>query len=164
MKTSTLHSVTNKTHLQLERLWLIIVLMSHKLQCHNVTMLWPKCGGVVVYMSLTWSKERKTGQLPIGPQYSFQIKVKLAFIWKSSAVKRKMRNTRPNNPDCLKATIKATWASITSANPQTDCLHVTPHWYSNSSIYWSYVILKISETYNQGFLLCIKTLVMIIKK
>ncbi len=28
-------------------------------------------------------------------------------------VKRKMRDTRPNNPDDLKAAIKATWASIT---------------------------------------------------
>ncbi len=28
-------------------------------------------------------------------------------------VKRKMRETRPNNADDLKATIKATWASIT---------------------------------------------------
>ena len=28
-------------------------------------------------------------------------------------VKRKMRNTRPKNTDTLKATIKATWASIT---------------------------------------------------
>ncbi len=28
-------------------------------------------------------------------------------------VKRKMRDTRPNNADDLKATIKATWASIT---------------------------------------------------
>ncbi len=28
-------------------------------------------------------------------------------------VKRKMRDTRPNNADDLKAAIKATWASIT---------------------------------------------------
>ncbi len=29
-------------------------------------------------------------------------------------VKRKMRDTRPNNADDLRAAIKATWASITS--------------------------------------------------
>ncbi len=32
-------------------------------------------------------------------------------LW--SIVKRKMRDTRPNNTDDLKAAIKATWASIT---------------------------------------------------
>ncbi len=38
-------------------------------------------------------------------------------------VKRKMRDTRPNNADDLKAAIKATWASITPEHvPQTDCL------------------------------------------
>ncbi len=48
-------------------------------------------------------------------------------------VKRKMRYTRPNNADDLKAAIKATWASITPEHvPQTDCLHATPHWCSNS--------------------------------
>ncbi len=39
-------------------------------------------------------------------------------------VKRKMRDTRPNNADDLKATIKATWASIP---PQTDHLHAMPN-------------------------------------
>ncbi len=33
-------------------------------------------------------------------------------LW--SIVKRKMRDTRPNNADDLKAAIKATWASITA--------------------------------------------------
>ncbi len=41
-------------------------------------------------------------------------------------VKRKMRDTRPNNADDLKAAIKAT-----SAVPQTDQLHATPNWGSN---------------------------------
>ncbi len=41
-------------------------------------------------------------------------------------VKRKMRDTRPNNADDLKAAIKATWASI-PAVPQTDHLHATPN-------------------------------------
>ncbi len=47
-------------------------------------------------------------------------------------VKRKMRDTRPNNADDLKATVKETWASnTTSAVPQTDHLHATPNWGSN---------------------------------
>ncbi len=41
-------------------------------------------------------------------------------------VKRKMRDTRPNNADELKATVKET-----SAVPQTDHLHATPNWGSN---------------------------------
>ncbi len=47
-------------------------------------------------------------------------------------VKRKMRDTRPNNADELKATVKETWASI----PPQQChklitLHATPNWGSN---------------------------------
>ncbi len=42
-------------------------------------------------------------------------------------VKRKLRDTRPNNADDLKATIKATRASITPQQSQADCLHTTPH-------------------------------------
>ncbi len=47
-------------------------------------------------------------------------------------VKRKMRDTRPNNADDLKAAIKATLASI----PPQQChklitLHATPNWGSN---------------------------------
>ncbi len=38
-------------------------------------------------------------------------------------VKRKMRDTKPNNADDLKATVKETWASV----PQTDHLHATPN-------------------------------------
>ncbi len=51
-------------------------------------------------------------------------------LW--SIVKRKMRDTRPNNADDLKAVIKATWACNTWAVPQADRLHATPHWCSNS--------------------------------
>ncbi len=40
-------------------------------------------------------------------------------------VKRNMRDTRPNNADDLKATIKATWASITPE--QCHRLIATPH-------------------------------------
>ncbi len=47
-------------------------------------------------------------------------------------VKRKMRYARPNNAEELKATIRATWALITRAVPQTDRLHATPHCCSNS--------------------------------
>ncbi len=48
-------------------------------------------------------------------------------------VKRKMRDTRPNNADDLKAAIKATLVfHYTWAVPQADCLHATPHWCSNS--------------------------------
>ncbi len=48
-------------------------------------------------------------------------------------VKRKMRYARPNNAEELKATIRATWALITTwAVPQTDRLHATPHCCSNS--------------------------------
>ncbi len=51
-------------------------------------------------------------------------------IW--GIVKRKMRDTRPNNADELKATVKETWAfHTTSAVPQTDHLHATPNWGSN---------------------------------
>ncbi len=49
-----------------------------------------------------------------------------------------MRDTRPNNADELKATVKETWASSavpqtdeTSAVPQTDHLHATPYRGSN---------------------------------
>ncbi len=44
-------------------------------------------------------------------------------------VKRKMRDTRPNNADYLKAAIKAACASLhlSSAVPQATCLHATPH-------------------------------------
>ncbi len=42
-------------------------------------------------------------------------------------VKRKMRDTRPNNADELKATVKETWASIPPQQPQTDHLHATPN-------------------------------------
>ncbi len=47
-------------------------------------------------------------------------------------VKRKMRDTRPNNADDLKAAIKATWASLHLSSATADCLHATPHWCSNS--------------------------------
>ncbi len=46
-------------------------------------------------------------------------------------VKRKMRDTKPNNADDLKATVKETWASIPPGVPQTDPLHATPNWGSN---------------------------------
>ncbi len=47
-------------------------------------------------------------------------------------VKRKMRDTRPNNADDLKAAIKATWASITPEQcHRLISLHATPHWCSN---------------------------------
>ncbi len=43
-------------------------------------------------------------------------------------VKRKARDTRPNNADELKATVKETWASIPPQQwPQTDHLHATPN-------------------------------------
>ncbi len=51
-------------------------------------------------------------------------------IW--SIVKRKMRDTRPNNADNLKAAIKATWASLHRSSATADCLHATPHWCNNS--------------------------------
>ncbi len=65
-------------------------------------------------------------------------------------VKRKMRDTRPNNADDLKPresrwetpdpTMQMTWRPIskqpvlhyTWAVPQADCLDATPHWCSNS--------------------------------
>ncbi len=44
-------------------------------------------------------------------------------------VKRKMRDTRPNNADDLKATVKETWASIPPQQcHKTDHLHATPNW------------------------------------
>ncbi len=47
-------------------------------------------------------------------------------------VKRKMRDTRPNNADELKATVKENLGfHTTSAVPQTDHLHATPNWGSN---------------------------------
>ncbi len=47
-------------------------------------------------------------------------------------VKRKMKDTRPNNADDLKATVKETMGfHTTSAVPQTDHLHATPNWGSN---------------------------------
>ncbi len=46
-------------------------------------------------------------------------------LW--DTVKRKMRNKRPKNADELKATVKETWASTSSAVPQTDHLHATPN-------------------------------------
>ncbi len=46
-------------------------------------------------------------------------------------VKRKMRDTRPNNADELKAAIKATWASIPLSSATNDHLHATPNWGSN---------------------------------
>ncbi len=99
-------------------------------------------------------------------------------LW--AIVKRKMRDTRPNN--CRRAEgryqsnlgFHYTWAV-----PQADCLHATPHWCSNSCkrrpnqvlsaskrthfseaqhcrlnyplFYWYYVILQFSETLNFGF-------------
>ncbi len=43
-------------------------------------------------------------------------------------VKRKMRDTRPNNADDLKATVKETWASIPPQQcHKTDHLHATPN-------------------------------------
>ncbi len=47
-------------------------------------------------------------------------------------VKRKMRDTRPNNADDLKAASKQPGLHYTWAVPQTDHLHATPHWCSNS--------------------------------
>ncbi len=46
-------------------------------------------------------------------------------------VNSKIRIKRPKNTDELKATVKETWASNTSAVPQTDHLHATPNWGSN---------------------------------
>ncbi len=46
-------------------------------------------------------------------------------------VKRKMRDTRPNNADDLKAAISNLGFHTTSAVPQTDHLHATPNWGSN---------------------------------
>ncbi len=47
-------------------------------------------------------------------------------------VKRKMRDTRPNNADELKATVKETWVSIPPQQfHKTDHLHATPNWGSN---------------------------------
>ncbi len=48
-------------------------------------------------------------------------------------VKRKMRDTRPNNADDLKAAIKANLVfHTTSAVPQTDHLHATQNWGSSN--------------------------------
>ncbi len=63
-------------------------------------------------------------------------------------VKRKMRDTRPNNADDLKAAIKATWASIT---PEHRLIAFMPRHF----FYWSYVIFKFSETLNLGFSLSV---------
>ncbi len=46
-------------------------------------------------------------------------------------VKRKMRDTRPNNADDLKAAIKATWLPYHLSSATTDHLHATPNWGSN---------------------------------
>ncbi len=46
-------------------------------------------------------------------------------------VKRKIRDTRPNKADDLKATVKEIWHN-TWAVPQADHLHATPHCCSNS--------------------------------
>ncbi len=47
-------------------------------------------------------------------------------------VKRKMRDTRPNNADELKAAYQRNLGfHTTSAVPQTDHLHATPNWGSN---------------------------------
>ncbi len=48
--------------------------------------------------------------------------------------KRKMRDTRPNNVDDLKAAIKATWASLHLSSATGWLLDATPHWCSNSCI------------------------------
>ncbi len=97
-------------------------------------------------------------------------------LW--SIVKRKMRDTRPNNADDLKAAIKATWTSITSEQCHkliASMPHIidavihakwgpTKYWVHRINIlykrltfvfknifYWYYVILKFSETLNFGF-------------
>ncbi len=50
----------------------------------------------------------------------------IVFLW--GIVKRKMRDTRPNNADDQSNLgFHYTWAV-----PQADCLHATPHWCSNS--------------------------------
>ncbi len=46
-------------------------------------------------------------------------------------VKRKMRDTRPNNADELKATVKETWASIPPQQCHKLIIHATPNWGSN---------------------------------
>ncbi len=49
------------------------------------------------------------------------------------SIKKKMRDTRPNNADDLKATYPSNLGfHYTWTVPQTDCLHSTPHWCSNS--------------------------------
>ncbi len=97
-----------------------------------------------------------------------------------SIVKRKMRDTRPNNADDLKDTIKAIWASslhLSSATgwsppchaalmqqsmqketkPSIECIEMNILFrrltllFKISFFYWSYVIFKFCETQNFGF-------------
>ena len=98
-------------------------------------------------------------------------------------VKRKMRDTRPNNADELKAATKATWASITPQQchrpiasmprridaviyakgaPTKYWLHIWTYfslgWHfciKNPLFYWSFVIFKFSEIQNFGFSLAV---------
>ncbi len=57
-------------------------------------------------------------------------------------VKRKMRDTRPNNADDLKAAIKATWASITPEHCQRliasmpRCIDAVIHAKGGPTKYW----------------------------
>ncbi len=102
-------------------------------------------------------------------------------LW--SIVKRKMRDTRPNNAEDLKAAIKATWASLhlssatgwlprchaalmqwfmqKKAQPSIECIEMNilfrslTFLFKISFFYWSHVILEFSETLNFGFSLSV---------
>ncbi len=110
-------------------------------------------------------RRKRIGLLLSSPKSSFQMKVntqstqpstrcycawlacKLAWpgppienLW--GIVKRKMRDTRPNNADDLKAAIKATWASITPAHchgliaSMPRCIDELIHAKGGSTKYW----------------------------
>ncbi len=81
---------------------------------HSKLVLWRKTNtqsNVVI--------KRKNMKVPKVPKAGSMTMVLLCLIgqqtrptWTPTIVKRKMRDTRPNNADDLKATIKVSWASL----------------------------------------------------
>lgn len=85
-----------------------------RVEMHKVQDLWRPVWG---FRSIWWFGVSTAG---LGPLCFIKSNVKaiyqeileqLLLLW--AIVERKMRNTRPKNTDELKATIEATWASVT---------------------------------------------------
>ncbi len=130
--------------------------------------------------------------LPKVPKAGSMIMVLLGWIGQQTRLtwtmvvgtKRKMRDTRPNNADDLKAAIKASWASLhlssatdwsppchaalmqyfmqKEAQPSIECIEMNTLFRSLTFLfkiiffYWSYVIFRFSETLNFGFSLSVR--------